>query len=86
MLYVKLKNSCKIGKKTMQEWGIKGEVLTLDDPLHKQCSSSFPKLKTSQKIQEQPLSTSVAKGRCNGGCLCTKVRLNTHKCKREREI
>ena len=32
MLYVKLKNSCKIGKKTMQEWGIKGEVLTLDDP------------------------------------------------------
>ena len=79
MLYVKLKNSCKIGKKAMLEWGIKGEVLTLDAPLLKQWSSSFSKLKTSQKLQEQPLSTSVVKRRCDFGCLCTKVRQNTHR-------
>ena len=69
----------------MQKWGIKGEVFTLDDPLHKQCSSWFFKLESTQEHQEQLPSTSVTKVRCNGRCLCTKLRLNTHKAK-ERDI
>ena len=84
MLYTKSKNSYKIGYKAMQKWGIKGEVLTLVD-LHKQCSSWFFERKTSQELQEQLPSTSVAKVRCNGGCLCAIIRPNTHLYTKERE-
>ena len=69
----------------MQKWGIKGEIVTLVDLLHKQCSSWFFALKTSQELQAQLPSTSVAKVRCNGGCLCAIIRpKNTLIHKRER--
>ena len=86
MLYTKLKNRCKVGKRTMQKWRIKGEVLTLVALLHKQCSSWFFELKTSQELHEQLPSTSVAKVRCNGGCLFAIIRPNTHLYTKEREI
>ena len=75
MLYTKPKNSCKIGQKAMQKRGIKGEVLTLDDPLQEQHFSWFSKLESTQEHQEQLPSTSVTKRRCNTRCLCAIVRL-----------
>ena len=69
----------------MQKWGIKGEVLTLVDLFHKQCSSWFFELKTSLELQEQLPSTSEAKVRRNGGCLCAIIRPNAHLYTKERE-
>ena len=62
----------------MQKWGKRGKIVTLVDLFHKQCSSWFFELKTSQELQEQLPSTSVAKVRCNGGYLCAIIRPNTH--------
>ena len=71
----------------MQEWGIKGEVLTLDDPLQKWKTSSILRFKLVQNLQEQAPYASATKVWCNGRSLCAKLRPNTHKTlKRGRDI
>ena len=69
----------------MQKWEKRGKIVTLVDLLHKQCSNWFFEFKTSQELQEQLPSTSVAKVRCNGGSLCAIIRPNTQKRERYRD-
>ena len=61
----------------MQKWEIKSKNLTLVDHLQEQGSSSLSKLKSTQKLQEQPFGTSATKVRCDTRCPSAKLRTNT---------
>ena len=85
MLYTKLKNRCKVGKNAMQKWGIKGQVSYPCRPSSPMVNQLVLQAQTSSTTTKTTLKGLSSKKRCDGGCLCAKLR-QKHSQNKERDI
>lgn len=85
MLNTKPRNSPKIGKSSVQKWGIKGKSDYPCRPLAQMKFQQLLELQTSSKTLKTTPKGLSSKKRCDGECLCANLSLNTHTRERDRD-